>query len=283
MNEKVKNWFGKHKWHIVCGIVSAGLIVGCALNIYYACKSGSDANIFTAIGGWIGFLATAGVGAITLYQNRRSEIKLTRQSKIKDLESFKQFIYATYNGFISNRAVTLAIEQLMNIVNVESCKNLKVDDKRVEEIEQQNEILRRKIDFALLNYGDFCECQANDINNTRYNFERLAKIHKGYTDLILTINMVVGSDYTEVEYKKLKDVQKKVYKIRDLYTELLIDIENSIQELNNIKLSDKEFEEKCAQLKDIKRIREIIKQNVERYNKETQNGQAEDDVDGQGE
>lgn len=263
-------------------IVPLVLIAGCTVNIVFACIEKGNANLFTAIGGWIGFLATAGIGAITIYQNNRNEKKAERQSKINNLVVFKEFIYATYNGFISNRAVTLAIEQLMNIVNVESCKNLKVDDKRVEEIEQQNEILRRKIDFALLNYGDFCECQANDINNTRYNFERLAKIHKGYTDLILTINMVVGSDYTEVEYEKLKDVQKKVYKIRDLYTELLIDIENSIQELNNIKLSDKEFEEKCAQLKDIKRIREIIKQNVERYNKETQNGQAENDVDGQG-
>lgn len=170
----------------------------------------------------------------------------------------------------------------MNIKPVVSYINLKLDKNSVEEIERQNEILRRQIDYTLLNYGDFCECQANDINNARYNYERLAKIHKVYTDLILTINMVVGSHYTESEYEKLKDVLKKVYKIRDLYTELLIDIENSIQELNNIKLLNKEFEEKYAQLKDIKKIREIINQNVERYNKETQNGQAEDDVNGQG-
>lgn len=278
MEKKRINWVKV----IIIGVVFVSIVLF-ALNLYFACNINDNANIFTAISGWVGFLATAGVGAITIYQNIRSEIKLSRQSKIKDLESFKQFIYATYNCFVSNRAITLAIEQFMNIVNVESCKNLKVNDKREDEIEQQNEILRRKIDFVLLNFCNTCECQANDIyHNLRYKFDKLAKIHNAYTGLISTITGVIASQYTEKEFEILKDALNQFSKIRNLYTELLIDIENSIQELNNIKLSDKEFENKYTLLITIKETKDSIEQNAKKYNKETQNGQAEDDVDGQG-
>lgn len=52
------------------------LLVLFVINIYYSCVSESKyANIFTAIAGWVGFVATAGIGIITLWQNEQYEQK----------------------------------------------------------------------------------------------------------------------------------------------------------------------------------------------------------------
>lgn len=257
------------------------LAVCFALNIYYACKSGSDANIFTAIGGWIGFLATAGVGAITIYQNKKSENKIDRQNKTEALVSFKTYIYDDYNRFVGNRSLVAALEGVMQLMTSHHFDEQ--DKEKDDAVVFEEELARQRIDFILINYLEFCECQANDINNARFNFAKLVDIHKAILELNIIINKIIGAHYGTKECSMLETCVKIFSRIRDLYTELLIDLENMTERLNNADLSYNEFSDIFDRLKKLDDIRKKIEHNMELYRKETQNGQTEDDVDGQGE
>lgn len=258
MNEKVKNWFGKHKWHIVCGIVSAVLIVGWALNIYYACKSDEEANIFTAISGWVGFLATAGVGGITIYQNKRSERNFFRQSEINKLINLRETIHADLKLFADNDYTAKII------------------------LKSNHDDFTRLVLETLFIYKNFCIRQANEINNIRYNFQEIPKIHELLIDICIGLNELKTLNKKEFD-DKIIQLNNKHHKIVDYFTDLLTDIDNAIEELSDKNMGYKNFLDKLDIIKNYDKIRPQIEKNTERYKEETQNGQAEDDVDGQGE
>lgn len=261
MNEKAKNWFGKHKWHIVCGFVSAGLIVGCALNIYYACKSDVDANIFTAIGGWVGFLATAGVGVITIYQNKRSERHLIRETEINKLYNIRAFVYIQKNAFVQDNDF---VEVAVRIFN-------------------NNFDMTNEINALIKNYRNFCISQANDIYLIRYKFTGLIVLQKKLLDLVLYLNKLqILLQKKSAKVSMFKEIDLLRYSVVNTYIGLLIDIDDALEKLSNNRLCYKAFSEKIAELKDCEGIKEILDTNFENYDKETKNGQAEDDVDGQG-
>lgn len=263
MNEKAKNWFGKHKWHIVCGIVSAVLIVGCALNIYYACKSGSDANIFTAIGGWVGFLATAGIGIITLLQNRKYEQRAYKQYKIDNLYRAREIIYSDDNQFSSSKHIVNAV-----------VASVKVDDGQ----QQFNFEIKTSLKFL----ADQCENNSKDLYNLRYNFGNAIELFELLSRVALSTKRIIINGYTKEEFEKCANLYDKA---KQKYFDLLIEIDDTISEFMEKNLSYKDFEKGIEELESIEdkceKMSRII-ETIREEDKETQNGQAEDDVDGQG-
>lgn len=81
-------------------IVSLVLIAGCSVNMVFAYIKEGNVNLFTAISGWVGFLATAGVGVITIFQNKRSERNLIRETEINKLSNVRTILYLQKMPFL---------------------------------------------------------------------------------------------------------------------------------------------------------------------------------------
>ena len=257
MNEKAKNWFGKHKWHIVCGIVSAGLIVGCALNIYYACKSDVEANIFTAIGGWIGFLATAGVGVITLLQNRKYEQRTSRQYEIDNLYKARDVIYANYKALSEKNRVIEIIAEYYKMKNNAYDKNIYISS-----------LYAFRVMIADL--SDMCAAQSNDLYNLRYNLPKAITIYEGLSQLKISLMRILPAQSNDLEQQKLdKKCGEQYDAIKNDYAIMLIDIDNKIEKLLEYKKYS-DFEKSIVQLKNIDEKTEQLNKLIKKYNEETE-------------
>lgn len=240
-------------------VISVFLIAGCAVNIGLACKSGDKANIFTAISGWIGFLATAGIGIITLQQNVKYKQMSQMQYHIDKLCRARDVIYSNCKQFSNCGYIT---------------DTLVVMHKTSGNPNGFYEIIRK---LSALN--NLCETQIQDLYNLRYNFKKVLPLFEIiYKIRSMSLELIrkhqINSDYYECG---------KLYEnAQQIYFELLIEIDNKISELMEKDISYKDFVNKIMELEDIKdktnKMMSFLEGNIK---KETQNGQAEDDVNGQ--
>ena len=254
--DKKKTLSKNQKIVIAIVVISVFLIAGCAVNIYFAYKSGDCANIFTAISGWLGFLATVGVGIITIYQNKRSERNLYRQNEINKLVNLRDKLYASSKSFADNDYTAEII------------------------LRTSDENFIKYVMNVLFTYKNLCLQQANEINTIRYNFEGLVQIYNDLLNICLGIKELLNSKKNSFDTKIIQ-LNKMHHDIVDLYNDLLIDIDDAIESLSDNKKSYKNFSNKLEKLKEYNAIRPKIEKIAENYNKETQNGQAKDDVNGQ--
>lgn len=245
-------------------IVPLVLIAGCTVNIVFACIVKGNANLFTAIGGWIGFLATAGVGVITLLQNRKYEQRAYKQYKIDNLYRAREIIYADDNEFSNSKHIVDAV-----------VASVKIDGGQ----QQFNFDIKTSLKFL----ADQCENNSKDLYNLRYNFENAIELFELLSRVALSTKRIIVNGYSKEEFEKCANLYDKA---KQKYFDLLIEIDDTISKFmeNNLKYRDfmqeikdiESIEEKCEKMS---KILEIIRAEE----KETQNGQAEDDVDGQGE
>lgn len=242
---------------IFISIIVVLLIVGCTVNIIFACKSGDNANIFTTIGGWIGFLATAGVGVITLLQNRKYEQRTSRQYEIDNLYKARDVIYANYKALSEKNRVIEIIAEYYKMKNNAYDKNIYISS-----------LYAFRVMIADL--SDMCAAQSNDLYNLRYNLPKAITIYEGLSQLKISLMRILPAQSNDLEQQKLdKKCGEQYDAIKNDYVIMLIDIDNKIEKLLEYKKYS-DFEKSIVQLKNIDEKTEQLNKLIKKYNEETE-------------
>ena len=257
--DKKKTLSKNQKIVIAIVVISVFLIAACAVNIGLACKySNVHANIFTAISGWIGFLATLGVGIVAYVQNKKYEERTYIERKLEKLIRARDVIYINSKTLNENGKVG----------KIGKLNKLKFDNEQ------------RRLDFVeeVFNENKILQSQINDLYICKFNFSQISNVSKAIIEL-KTVGTKILWDSLNVDL--YDDYIKKYDNIAEEYFKLLVEIDNIIIDLQNKEIPFKEFMEKMQALEDTSNNRNKILSFINDANKETQNGQAKDDVNGQ--
>lgn len=244
---------------LLCFIILAVIFsVLICFNCFQALKCDNNAKIL-----WITFLcaiitafASLIVGIVAFWQNTRNEYKLNKQYELNKINGVREKIYQNSIMFARNNALISALIKQAEILAYNNQK-MNIDKK-----------ILTNLDMLLLDLSNLCEMQANDIYNIRYNFNKLKELHTALCGLITKLSFIVGTDYAQSEYQKLIDCNKDYINIRDLYSEVIIDIDNEIEILSNRKISYTEFCKAVHSLKNLNEKNKTIKDNISKLYKQ---------------
>lgn len=245
-NQNKKALSNSQKITITIVAISVILIACCAVNIVFACKSGQSANIYTAIGGWVGFLATAGVGVITIFQNTKYKQMTQMQYHIDKLCRARDMIYANCKQFSNTGYITDAIVVLYQTSG---------------DGNGFYDIIRKVREL-----NDLCSTHIQDLYNLRYNFKEVLPLFELICK-ISTISLAI------IRKPQINDVYFECGKLyeqaQQKYFDLLIEVDNVISELMEKDISYKAFVNKITDMEDIKekcdKMRKRIEENTVRY------------------
>ena len=241
---------------VICSIIVAILATCITLNLEYAKGDNVNPNLLTVISGWLGFAATAIVGIITIIQNRRYEYNTYKQNRIDNLGADRDILYDCYKRFL-DLSLYNQLSQILLLKGNEFDIELKF------ELEKQR-IARniKQIFYQSLNF--------------MYNYEDVFMLNKKLFQLL---------EYFVNNIKTLKDVEdknkiflEKTDEIELLFTKALLAIKVDLDKFIRTKKDKLLFEVEMIKFEDID---EHIKELKKSMTKETQNGQAKDDVNGQ--
>lgn len=222
-------------------IVLISLLVLCliGLNVHFALKSnGENSNLFTAISGWLGVIATAGIGMITVFQNRHYQQRAYMQYKIDGILRARDIVYSNCKQFCSSDAV-------FNVSTMVFWS-------------QGSTAMLSKECASLMLLSNLSKSHILDLHNLRYNFGEIIKLVEQLNEFCNAIDKFVKRPQINDNYKKICELYEDIEKS---YHDLLAQIDNDIAILQYEKMTYKEFvkhmnnlqsiEQKCQKIQDL--------------------------------
>lgn len=240
------------------------------VNIIYACKPDANSNLLTAISGWVGFIATAIVGIITLYQNkvyskraleqnRLFDERQQRQYEIEQLKQFKNSLKQDYNKF----------NEKLSGLKMDFIRAKATCGEKIQIIESVS-ILEDIINY-ISNQIFVLEC-------SRYQFDDIVQLIKKLKELknIIIDIKIKNADLTlnDKYFEKFNETRKQFFL-------LIVGIDDCINDLQDVDMEYNEFMDKISLIKDVdNQIKEIAKieglseTDIEEMFKENEDGQT---------
>lgn len=236
---------GKSKINIAICTTILTIVILLIVNIFFSCKAGASyANLFAAISGWVGFLATAGIGIITLLQNRIYEHRAYIQYHTDKLIRTRDIIHI--NAMQISRSNTMLNSKAMQWMLYGTSKPL-FD-------EMSNMVL----------LSNQVEAQIHDLYNLRYKFVNIKCLFENLCKFLDNERRFVNRPQINEVYldciKLYKDVQQN-------YFDLLVEMDNVVQFLLDKNKGYRELEDKIIDLEDCEYQREEPREILEKYNK----------------
>lgn len=200
MDKKTKKITRTTAYVLIIVLIIVVIFALFVLNVVFACNSSEEqSNLFTALSGWVSFLATAGVGIITILQSRKysseSSSNLTQMQNI--VKSIDTSIWRSNIPVIvipeEERLVVESIEEFVGIYNdKENAKEQNniyfciFNDKAKRELNKTRLYCHKRIRVRLKNLSDFpvqlIKCQRARVRFTEkhYTYHDVAAYEQGY-------------------------------------------------------------------------------------------------------
>ena len=212
--------FKNNNHQTICTVVISLLVVCLiGINVYFAIKSeGSNSNLFTAISGWLGAFATAGIGAITVFQNKNYQQRAYMQYQIDRILRARDMVHSNFKQFCSSDAVFNVSTMVFR--------------------SQGGTTILSKECASLMLLNNIARSHILDLNNLGYNFSETKPLAEKLLQFCKCIDEFVGKPQINDNYKKICELYEQIEKN---YHDLLVQIDNDIAILQYEKIIYKEF------------------------------------------
>ena len=253
-NKDQKNSNSK-KWIAISSVVGI-LVIGFVVNIVLACRSDSSANVFTAIAGWVGFLATAGVGIISMVQNKIIQQETDKKYRLSNLTQAKNYLNKVYQKLNKDNYDKLSLFYINKKLG-------KLTDELQFELEKT---------IILLELQDI----KIDLRNFAYNFEVVIDIKKSIVDFF--------SDFRNMTFEQINEencdrIAQKYYIIDEKFGYAILVLNEFIRRWTTEHIKYKDFNEMMQKYENFEDYYDQYRDNdtIDDSNRE-----AEDGIDGLG-
>lgn len=225
-------------------------------NIEYAKGDNVNPNLLTVISGWLGFAATAIVGIITIIQNRRYEYNTYKQNRVDNLRADREMLYACYNRFI-DMSLYDRINELLQIKGQKSDKEARFELEKLKIMRDIKQLYCQSLNFM-------------------YNFDKVIALNKQIKELLRFLAEDINN-ISDLENKG-RTLIEYIDNIDNLFAGTLLTVKVYLDDFIRTRKFKTFFEAEMTRIEDVD---EYIEELEKTKRKETQNGQAKDDVNGQ--
>lgn len=223
---------------VLCGIFAF------ATNMHYSYTDSNHANFYTALAGWIGFLATAMIGIITLWQNK----------------IYEQRGYIQYHTDLIIKAKELIHTDALSFSNSSTIFDVGVMAK----FSYESTTLLYKEYGAIMSLSNQCRCYIHNVYNIRYHFSGIDVLFDKLCDFTNCMKKLIRKPQINDVYEKCCELYDNV---QQCYFDLLVEVENEVQKILGLRTDYKKFEEEIHALEDYDLQKEKFRELLDKYSK----------------
>ena len=229
---------------LICILMVIILLAFIIINIYFSCVSESKyANIFTAIAGWVGFFATAGIGVITLWQNKQYEQRSYIQYHADKLLRARDIIYSDMSQLINSDAI--------------------LDSRIMRQFAYGSSLPFYKESIQIISLRRQCTAQIHDIYSLRYQFNNSLPLTENLCEFVYKVKELSNRFQINSIYEECVELFEKV---KQNYFDLLVEMDDVVQTLLNKNLKFKDFEKRICELESCESQRKQLREIIDKYN-----------------